>query len=661
MNQNAALVVFVLAIFALAVFLAVHYAGAGADGSNGNGFGLSEFTIQLANNGGGNDYTLGAYSKLDLGADGAINGWTLNALVSWSANGNNFVKVMTGGKQYEAQDNAGVLDVHTCNSFSTAALTAEGLGAVAVAPEALTAKPDDPNAAKSKVYKLTIRGETFNLLTALDGTPQQIIGRDQKFTVTSFTAGANTLVLPTIPAGADANCPAYEIESKRFYNSLSYDEQHDHAEFMAEDNAEVLAERKSEMAAKKLHAMKSKTGATAQACPDAWQGDGYCDSGCNSDTYSYDGGDCCAQSGTNAGACTSGRKYTCGYAGYNCLDTQVNSPPNGCPASYPGDGYCDAVCNKPGLQSTTWDGGDCCAGSCTAGRKYACGYAGYTCLNPTYGGSKSCAFLHGAGRAGARPSTVHTSYASVNGPGAGSKYWGNFNAASTGCTTSTYTNGDTKNYGWNDRELQNAWYETAYRADVRFGHSMGNLIMAGACLDQGKCYARWYNLAGPMRGSSLADVESDLAWLIGNGDGSHNSLRTNYRGFQGQSQANQIGAKVHTYDMIRGHACGYGGWGSGGTNAVALKAAWLIISGSNDGLVPYTSCARGGNSYYYWGRSDTIGQTSSDTPEDYENHRYYKDEMNHQDLTGSEGDWDPWVGSDGFPVKYIKQSITRGY
>lgn len=50
---------------------------------------------------------------------------------------------------------------------------------------------------------------------------------------------------------------------------------------------------------------------------------------------------------------------------------------NGCPATWQGDGWCDSICNDA---SHSWDGGDCCAHTCTAGRTYPCGYVGYNCL-----------------------------------------------------------------------------------------------------------------------------------------------------------------------------------------------------------------------------------------------------------------------------------------
>lgn len=78
-----------------------------------------------------------------------------------------------------------------------------------------------------------------------------------------------------------------------------------------------------------------------------WINDGLCDDGCNTKGYEYDGGDCCYPLGT--------------FSTYYCTDcichlgTRVPMPP--CVWNDLHDGYCDDGCNNPDFN---YDGGDCC-------------------------------------------------------------------------------------------------------------------------------------------------------------------------------------------------------------------------------------------------------------------------------------------------------------
>jgi len=111
-------------------------------------------------------------------------------------------------------------------------------------------------------------------------------------------------------------------------------------------------------------------------------GDGYCDGApYNTADCDWDGGDCCAET------CTNG-DYTCGVAGYNCLDPSVESQDCNVPnPSWIGDGYCDAA--PYNTEACGWDGGDCCECTCTDGA-YTCGYVGYNCLDPNAGVPPNC-------------------------------------------------------------------------------------------------------------------------------------------------------------------------------------------------------------------------------------------------------------------------------
>ncbi len=79
-----------------------------------------------------------------------------------------------------------------------------------------------------------------------------------------------------------------------------------------------------------------------------------------------------------ASTCTPGQ-YSCGSNGYDCLqpaEVGVCTAPR---AEYIGDGYCD---RDPAYnnEACAWDGGDCCDDTCQDAQ-YACGGNGYQCLD----------------------------------------------------------------------------------------------------------------------------------------------------------------------------------------------------------------------------------------------------------------------------------------
>ena len=108
--------------------------------------------------------------------------------------------------------------------------------------------------------------------------------------------------------------------------------------------------------------------------------DGYCDTEDNYNSFGcgWDGGDCCEST------CDPDALYTCGSAGYDCQDPDVELPINwtetGCNASmdlfhYYGDGYCDELLGPFNTLACGWDGGDCCNTTCEDAT-YPCGISG---------------------------------------------------------------------------------------------------------------------------------------------------------------------------------------------------------------------------------------------------------------------------------------------
>eukprot|EP00633_Aureoumbra_lagunensis_P006541 CAMPEP_0197325122 /NCGR_PEP_ID=MMETSP0891-20130614/71494_1 /TAXON_ID=44058 ORGANISM="Aureoumbra lagunensis, Strain CCMP1510" /NCGR_SAMPLE_ID=MMETSP0891 /ASSEMBLY_ACC=CAM_ASM_000534 /LENGTH=948 /DNA_ID=CAMNT_0042818037 /DNA_START=152 /DNA_END=2995 /DNA_ORIENTATION=+ len=102
-----------------------------------------------------------------------------------------------------------------------------------------------------------------------------------------------------------------------------------------------------------------------------WLGDAYCDYELNNENCLWDRGDCCSSS------CANSDDYTCGDNGFFCLDPSYTSCPSN--VSLIGDGKCDAETNT---LLCFWDGDDCCDSKCISSNEYTCGSAGYNCLDP---------------------------------------------------------------------------------------------------------------------------------------------------------------------------------------------------------------------------------------------------------------------------------------
>lgn len=112
-------------------------------------------------------------------------------------------------------------------------------------------------------------------------------------------------------------------------------------------------------------------------------GNGVCDEDTNSLACGWDGGDCCRCTceGREDQIC---EEFECRDpdAPTDC-ETEVSSESDnsGCqdPQSNVSDGRCNAETNTV---ACGWDGGDCCECTCTD-NSYTCGEAGYNCLDPT--------------------------------------------------------------------------------------------------------------------------------------------------------------------------------------------------------------------------------------------------------------------------------------
>ena len=113
-----------------------------------------------------------------------------------------------------------------------------------------------------------------------------------------------------------------------------------------------------------------------ESCPEdlSWSGDGYCDVGLNNLECGYDGGDCCKCT------CVNGPMYPCGYAGFPCVDPDVQATFPDCLGNLfrVNDGACDADNNNT---ACGYDGGDCCISTC--GAEGGCSFSSFDCLDPS--------------------------------------------------------------------------------------------------------------------------------------------------------------------------------------------------------------------------------------------------------------------------------------
>jgi hypothetical protein len=126
---------------------------------------------------------------------------------------------------------------------------------------------------------------------------------------------------------------------------------------------------------------------------------------------------------------------------------------------------------------------------------------------------KVCIFFHGTGQTKDEPisSTFHG-------------YWGKIENFTPQCSSRIFVHRNTKSRGWNSKELQNYFCETALMGEqnknstlitnkIIFAHSMGNLILAEA-IRNGICdignNTSWYSIAAPYLGSKAVSFVTEL-------------------------------------------------------------------------------------------------------------------------------------------------------
>jgi hypothetical protein len=221
---------------------------------------------------------------------------------------------------------------------------------------------------------------------------------------------------------------------------------------------------------------------------------------------------------------------------------------------------------------------------------------------------KECIFFHGTGQSTESPPTS-----------AYTDYWGDIHKSTSQCSSRRFAHFDTKNYGWEDAELQRKHCEvllggTGFQGmstagqlvenKIIFSHSMGNLILGGA-ISNNLCQlgnsSSWYESQGPLAGSKGPDVAQDICtgwwdWVTllvewvgfcvptGQSDPvretsiAYKSMRTNV----------DFGkAQLAIKENVKGAMCGDTAWGLNSIYSPALQAlaAFIWFDGDNDGMV----------------------------------------------------------------------------
>jgi len=280
-----------------------------------------------------------------------------------------------------------------------------------------------------------------------------------------------------------------------------------------------------------------------------------------------------------------------------------------------------------------------------------------------------CVFLHGLGVDGKAEDALFLGVA----------YWNSLKAVARDmCNHTHYPIIDTVTRGSGNFSLQNDYYAwaSAHQGpnDRVFAHSMGNVILGRACVDQGKCLTRgWFAASGPFTGSVVANLAYDWCPPRGNGSVPHElegwtaqlvgycttatySLSTCDQGetesICSETQLAAVGR------MIRhGVLCGTSGWGL--TSVVSpvlgtLDDSFISPRGGapDDGMVSLTSCT---SAIDAWGRATQQNITFGSTAEE----RFYRAGINHADGMAFDGDGD--IGADRKPLSWYENMIRIGW
>lgn len=606
MNAKGAVIGAVLIVLAVALFAAIYF-GTRARDSGDDSLPFTEFTARGTSqpNNDGVTYTSVVYSKLTLDNNNQPTAWTLEAQVDYTDNGVLFRNIYKNGRVYSGVVEAnGFFNISFCNYIDQGRLLNDSQGSFSFVPQEITDEGRTASTSRCTdctIWTLSLSGQNF-ILEEKDSVPKFVSSRDQVISVSEFTYGKRTWSAPEIDEIYDNLCVGDNTtvnqggpQSAR--HAVDRNLIHQSSIFM-KDNTVSLTHSDWRESVKQANVRVNKP---------------------------------------------------------HALSVKPKLSLMGCPQSWRGDGWCDPVCNDA---ANNFDNGDCCVGTCTAGRTYPCGArAPYDCKSS----GRTCLFLHGVGGKG--DGSVRNDNSPSDCSFGRCQYWGNVRAELAGiCQNFQFLWSDTNSRGWNNLALQDQYYNLALQVHnsggLVFAHSMGNLILGGACFTQRKCSVRWINLGGPIRGSKCADWVWIAQKLLGPDSygAGYSSLKRTVNGLAESSTANGVIAAIQNNNLVRGSACGVAGFGSGGSAGIALGAVKAVIYGlwecdrsfwgicywwrnvPADGLVHIEECGRWGG----WGFS-----TSTQS-------RFFEYDGNHNDLTGTGGnynnfyEWLRWIARQNF-------------
>ena len=285
-----------------------------------------------------------------------------------------------------------------------------------------------------------------------------------------------------------------------------------------------------------------------------------------------------------------------------------------------------------------------------------------------------CVFLHGLGVDGSLDNALFMDVA----------YWLDLKpAAEAMCNRTHFPVFDTVHRGAGNFSLQDDFFGVAslYQGprDRVFAHSMGNNILARACLDQGKCLARgWFQAHGPITGSVFPDLlaawcppsgsgfpEQLAGWvgkLVGYCTPATYSLQTcDHKSPQKHGSEAVCGGERELEVVGRmtrhGVMCGTSGFGITSVLSPLLDILDVAFArplgyAPDDGMVSLSSCAA---TLDAWAAASGANASLGEAPTG----RYYRAATNHADGMGFSGDG--LVGDDRKPLTWFKSMIAAGW
>jgi hypothetical protein len=261
-----------------------------------------------------------------------------------------------------------------------------------------------------------------------------------------------------------------------------------------------------------------------------------------------------------------------------------------CTPDKKGNGVCDDICNDA---TNEYDNGDCCTSVGEEEWRYVDCKTGPKVL-----------LLHGASVHVRDSKDLLTQFSDVS-PSIEKvlveeqKIWGDLPRYLKGFASQIIYNAhNTYDFGWTSLDLQRAYYnkslEIIEEGGVVFAHSLANLVLAGACKDQGLCQVKWYAVAPPFRGARVTQLSFPVNGV---------SLDLNNTGVLSMRPSSNglyegaLAKVVDEHELVLGILCGLSAFGSGDwpgaeftqlTKLTTNEAPWIFFT---DGIVSLAECA----------------------------------------------------------------------